>query len=483
MRWLLLLPITAALMAQNPIVVRSTDLDRKSIDLTLYHPYSGESGSHQGFGLLREIRRMRVPRGRFTLRWEGLPKEVTEESAQLEQVFGRSRLTALEQNYDRNLISPASILEASLGAAVQIQQGRADLRDGTLKSLPTDGDDGLVIGTREGLESSSRNALRFPHLPSGLAPEPTLSMVMDSEDEGEVELRLTLLIERVKWTAHYNLEVDANLTRARLEGFALIENRSGMTFDRVRLALVAGPVNRAWRDIPSPPPKHWGPTPAQAVVEVVASAAVEPLGEAHLFHWNPPFTLGGMQTKQVALLSRGEVRVEPSVRCNAAIGEGWSEEDFADVHAYVALKVLNRREDANAGPWPEGDWRIHLPTPQGVPLLIEETASSIPLGEFQEFMSGPIRVHGRSALVETHRPLWGRYSRMETWEVELEREGTQSILIPAFLRVAAFGDQVVSGPKCLEKVEEWAHRMPIDLNQNPKQVLQFIVRYPKRPSP
>ncbi len=482
MRWLLLLPITAILLAQDPVVVQSTAWDRNSIELTLYHPYSGESGSHQGFGLLREVRRVRVPRGRFTLRWEGLPREVTEESAQLEQVSGASRLTALEQNYDRNLISPASILEASLGATVQIRQGRVGLRDGTLRSLPADGDNGLVIGTREGLESVSPNSLHFPQLPPGLAPEPTLSTVMESEEEGEVELRLTLLIERVKWTAHYNLEPDVNLTRARLDGFALIENQSGMTFDRVRLALVAGPVNRTWRDIPPPPPKPRGPIPAQAMVEVISSAAVEPLGEAHLFHWNLPFALGGMQTKQLALLSRDEVRVEPSIQCDAAIGEGWSEEDLADVHASVTLRVLNRREDTNAGPWPEGDWRIHLPTPQGVSLLIEETASSIPIGEFQEFRSGPIRVHGRSNLVDIRRPLWGRYSRVETWEVEIAREGPQPIPFPAFLRVAVVGDEMVSGPKGLEKVEDWAHRMTIDLNHSPRQVFQFIVRYPKHPS-
>lgn len=484
MRWLHLLPLATCLLAQTPPVLRTTPAERVSLDVTLYHPYSGEVGSHQGFGLLREVRRIRVPRGTFTLQWQGLPKEVAEESAQLDQASGAPRLRSLERNYDQNLLTSRALRAASLGLPIRVERRGQFPSEGRLRSLPASGDGQLVVETQEGLEAVPEPAVQLTRWPEGLFPEPTLSALLESDAEGEVELRLTLLVERMRWTAHYNVDLSEDFTRGRLEGYALLENRSGMAFEGARLALVAGPVARVgdahtWDRMDL---RNQAPPPAQAVVEVVASAALEPLGETHLFHWPRAFTLEAFQTKQLALFSRPGVRIEPRVHCFAPLGRGWSEEDLQAGGAYLQLEVFNLREDEASGPWPEGEWTLRLSRPQGPPLLIQEPASSIPVGASQVFTSDPLRIWAHSRLVRERRPWWGPHAREETWEVKVGMARPAQLPGPAFLELGLLENQEVAGPEGL-KHEGFTHRLPLDLSPEAPVVHRFTIRYPKRPSP
>lgn len=481
-----MLALATSLMAQAPPVVSSTPGDRSSLDLTLYHPYQGPTGSHSGFGLLREVRRISVPRGTFLLQWMGLPREVTEESAQLEQVSGHAHLVSLERNYDRDLLTPARLREAHLGRPVRMPGGAGHPDGGNLLSLLMAGDSGLVLETPSGLEVVAEEGVRFPGLPRELLAQPTLSTLLTSDAEGEVEVRLTLLVERLTWTAHFTLEPSEGFKEGRVLGSALIENQSDMAFQGARLALVAGPVARTWKENlwildgldarPKPAPGD------QVTVEVVGTAVLETLGEAHLFHWPHPFDLVAFQTKQVALLDRPKVRIEPSLSGMAILGEMGTEVE-TDGPGSLVMRIQNRREDEGASPWPEGHWWARLATPEGAPVVVQEVASSVPVGESLELTAGPVRLHTRRRLVEVRRPLWGRYSREEIWEVQVDWESDAPPPGPALLRVGAPDGVEVQGPPTLVRRDPLILDLPVDLSGSASRTFRFNLRYPKSKAP
>lgn len=485
MRTPVLFLLAAVLAAQDsPQEVRSTPRDRTNLDLTLYHPYSSPDGGHSGFGLLREHRRIRVPKGDFVLRWEGLPREVTPESAQLAWVAGLSSLTQAERNYDQYLLSPDSVFEGSLGTPVSLRDKEGRITQGELRSLLPQRDSphgaGVIFQDAKGFHSVDPREIQFHALPKGLLSEPTLSTLLHADAEGEVELRLTLLVERMRWKAQYNLTMAEHLRTGHLDGFAILDNASGMAFDHVRLALVAGPVKReAWRALPSVPPQ--APNEAQTIVEVVAAAALEPLGEAYLYSWPHPFTLGGHQTKQLALFSRAEVPAMPEIRCTALIGGGWSDEDLEECSSSLDLKVVNDRSAASPGPWPEGEWVIHVPAGRGLELIETTPADSIPSGESQTFGLLRSRIQGRSRLLESRRPWWGRFERIETWEVEYWREDLPDPFPPLRARLVLMDSSTeVEGPNGLQRESEWEWTLPLDLSQNPARSFRVTLKYPKK---
>src|SRR5207253_2775500 len=163
---LLLAAAAAPLMAAGPAagqkIARSPG--PQSVSVTVYRaPYRSASEAINlawlnGYALVSETRRITIPAGETDIRFEGVSGSILPESA----IVTGLPMGVVEKNQDALLLSPGSLIDASLGKKVHLRRtsratGKAVEVDAIVRSGP---DGGVVIETEGKVE-----ALRCSGLP------------------------------------------------------------------------------------------------------------------------------------------------------------------------------------------------------------------------------------------------------------------------------------------------------------------------------
>ncbi len=472
MRWLLFLPITAVLMAQDGLPeIRSTVRDRTLLGLTLYH---------DGLALVRDRRRVEFQRGRFRLALSDLSPKIRPKTALLRSLT-QEPLGLLEQNFEYSLLSPESLIQSSLGQPVGFKtEGDPGQRFGRLVSIPVPfdvyppprtaleakvdpkpalwraarinrgrwarlplirKDPDVVVLTQEGFSPSSPQALRFTSLPAGLRSSPTLVEDIQSDTFHPRELELAYLTEGLSWGVHYVGVLDKTGASMELQAMVTLTNESGTSFPNATLQLVAGDPNT----VPDPDLALFDPDiPAfdQTTVTVAASQAPgfqeENLADYHLYTLDRPTDLESGQTKQVQLFRIDRIPLERHFRADILDSEFSGSLDRAnsseilkgirEFESYAAWQPLDIQaglswiNDPSHGlgrPLPQGGIDLSISEPDGssaIPLQFLPFPAT-PSGQRIELWPGPAQGWvGQKRLAEAHLD---RKGLLLTWEVEI----------------------------------------------------------------
>lgn len=343
----------APLQAQVP-EVRSTAKDRTALSVTIYQ---------NGLAAIRDTRRVTLPAGPSRLAFADLVPTLRPKSATLLDP-GRG-ITVLERNYEFNLLSPASLVDASLGMPVRIkgEEGKAD-EIGTLASLPLvqprlradakpldrllrrpsafiqQPDPKVVVATAEGLTSSATEAIAFTRMPVQLRTSPTLLQELATEAPGPRNLTLLYTATDLAWTAHYVATLDRDGKHLDLAVFATVQNQSGQALPDATLQLLAGEPNIVYD--PPPTASDASTTDKTQIVEVVAAASAGPpvfkeekLSEYPVFTLDRPVTLAPRAHKQLKLMTAARVPVAQTFLIEAPNQDyGASPTTFVDSHLF-----------------------------------------------------------------------------------------------------------------------------------------------------
>ena len=274
----------AAAAAEKPVPQEN----RTGLAVTLYA---------DGFGLIKDRRTVSLAQGANTLAFEGVSAEMIPSSA---LVRADSGIRVLEQNFEFDLITPATLLQRSVGKTVRV-----------IRTHPTTGEDlvetaevlaagkGTVLRIGDRIETGLPGRLVFDSLPEGLRAEPALLLELESAETAERELQLAYLTGGMQWRAEYVVELDPKGDRLDLSAWASLSNSTGTVFADADVQLVAGDVRREYAM------KGAGAPRARAMMEEVAqnrAVGRETMGDLHLYSLPRPVTLKNNQTKQVALL-------------------------------------------------------------------------------------------------------------------------------------------------------------------------------------
>lgn len=249
--WIALLCLAAAVTAQTPpaTIVRSSTVDGTSV--TVYRaPYRSSGGSIdlealEGFALITETRTITLPQGAATIRFEGVADGIIAVSALVSGLPGG----VVQKNRDAALLSPASLLDGSLGNRVHLRRtiratGAVSEQDAIIRS----GSGGaLVVQSSEGLEalrcSGMPETILYDAIPSGLGNVPVLSVDTVSPAAQTVTITLTYLATGFDWSADYVLRVAEDSDRADLFGWMTVANSNRATFVDAQLLGIAGTLN------------------------------------------------------------------------------------------------------------------------------------------------------------------------------------------------------------------------------------------------
>jgi hypothetical protein len=401
-------------------VVTSTAPDSVSVS-AFRDPGRGEGGeidldSLEGFALISEQRTIDLPAGESVLRFEGVAEGMVAVSAIVTGLPGG----VVQKNRDAALLSPASLLDGSLGNRVHLRRtnratGKVTEEDAFIRSGP---DGAVVLRTAAGYEalrcSGLPETLTYDGVPKGLTAKPTLSVTTRSPNAQRVTVTLTYLSTGFDWASNYVARVAGDGKTLDLFAWLTVANSNGESFADANLSALAGTLNieQDFDELvepppqpqlrlscfptgsgrygipPPPPPPPPPPAPmagydeiivtaqrreaklmeAPMAITVVDTAQLEDLGDLKLYRVPMRVTVAANAQKQVALLVKDKVPFRTVYRlrtCPTCEPKNESTE--------IVLRMENK-ESGNLGiPLPSGQVAVFEPA-LGEELLAGEGA-------------------------------------------------------------------------------------------------------------
>jgi hypothetical protein len=220
------------------------------VALTVYRAQYGRGAIDlrylNGFALVTETRRVRLPQGPATVRFEGVAEEIVPVSAVIDGLPGG----VVEKNRDVRLLSPAALVDGTLGRQVTLTRtdratGRKLAEQATIVAGPQPG---VVLKTAAGIEalrcSGLPERLSFPGVPAGLSAKPVLSVATNSPRARTVTVRLSYLASNFDWRASYVATVAADGRTLDLFAWLTLANGNPEAFADAEVSAVAGRLNR-----------------------------------------------------------------------------------------------------------------------------------------------------------------------------------------------------------------------------------------------
>lgn len=398
---------SAPALAQSVVVSKAP----VSTSVTVYRDSDRVSGSFEldwleGYALITEKRHVALPAGEAVVRFEGVADGMIAVSAVVSGLPGRVE----EKNRNAKLLSPASLLDGSLGNRVHIRRtnpatGEVTESDAIVRS----GADGaVVLQTHRGAEalrcSGLPETLTYDTVPSGLLAKPSFSIHTNTRDATEADVTLTYLAAGFDWGASYVATVAEDGKTLDLSAWLTVANGNGATFKQAQLMAVAGTPNRtrdlglAAEDQPSPqlamkcwpmdststhPPTAMPGSQSHEEITVttmkrsvdgfldmlgpspVGVAAQENIGDLKLYHVPVLVDVLPNSQKQVALLEKNHV---PLTRIYAAkVYPGQKARISAPLT--IVLRMQNEARHGLGLPLPSGGV-IVMQKQRGVDLLL-----------------------------------------------------------------------------------------------------------------
>lgn len=338
----------------------------------------------QGLALIVETRTVDLPAGEGIIRFRGLATGVVPQSAVLEGLPAH----VVERNADFDLLSPASLMERSVGEVVRVVRTNPATGEQVEKAaVIRAGAQGVVLeidGRFEALDCSGQTErVVFDRIPEGLGDQPTLSVRTRAERAGRHTVTLAYLTTGLQWSADYVARLDPTDGTLDLTGWVTLANFGGTGFPDAPVQVVAGtlrkdegttPVeplvryqqNQCWPQgtttfgsgrfagyggAPPPPPP---PAPARRMAMEAADVVVTgnriarapklaeqgELGDYKIYTLPEPTTVAARQTKQVRFLEREGVAYERVYRAGVM---------NADEEAHPMGVVVKLRNEEGAG--------------------------------------------------------------------------------------------------------------------------------------
>ena len=276
--------------------------------------------TNQNLGVVVESRSVSLPAGRFELRWEGAPAAARPETWTVTNAReARIRWLGLSGPLPGTGAADSEWLRSLVGKHVRIARPGGSTAEAEV--LAVYGATAAQVLFREGNELVyGEPEARLSMLPETGAPARLegVTLSLDSDRAGSRTITSRYLVGEVSWEASYALSLAADEKRGRLEGWFVVDNRSGGDFAPSRLRLLAGTLRVAATPAPRPMVDR-----LQVAMEKVASS--DELSEARVYEVaSPPRLPAGRTT--LPLASDAEVAVEKRYVARSTYWMGANEE-------------------------------------------------------------------------------------------------------------------------------------------------------------
>jgi len=371
------LPILLAAASYGTVLAQSAPISDDSVTIysrmqpgavsaEWYRPTGGrQNGSNvPGYAVVRHDRSYSIDQGIHTLRVSDVaalidPTTVTFSS------LDKPDTRVLEQSFKFDLVSQEKLLLRYLGQRIKVEQPRGnqlDTLEGTLLGIG----DGLTLQMDDGSVRAIRSYgnLQFSKLPGGLITRPTLEWLLESPSGGKQNTRITYETQGMTWWADYNVILDETKGCVMdLSAWVSIINQSGAGYANARLKLIAGDVNRASPQRPSPEVMY-----RMAAKADNAGFAEKAFFEYHLYTLGRRTDLPDNSTKQIQLMPPANgVMCHKEMVFAPTLSFPWQGAQQLDQNygrygkgeVSVYLRFANKKKDHLGMPLPAGRVRVN----------------------------------------------------------------------------------------------------------------------------
>jgi hypothetical protein len=346
---------------------------------------------YNDIALVQDARTLTVPAGRSRQEFPDVSAQIRPATVTL----AGAGIGIVEQNFDYDLLSPATMMDKAVGQVVTIVRTNpgtgAETRE-QAKVLAAN--DGVVLQIGNRIEVLRDDGLPvrviFDKVPDNLRARPTLSVTIDAEKAGAVPVRLSYLTPGLGWSADYVALFDEAKGAIDVQGWVTLTNNTGTTFANADTLLVAGAVNGGGRSA--------SPSLVRPGTE---SGSRERLGDYYLYPLKARTTIANAQQKQVSFLDvRGA-----TARKAYQFDNGWLVSNDTPRSAVTAIKFSSSRTGGLGDQLPAGTMRVYLRDARGNPQFVgEDRIDHTPMGSSMAIRTGDaFDVKGKAVVEERTR--------------------------------------------------------------------------------
>ncbi len=348
------LTISSGLAAEQTI---PTDA-QKSLSLVIYN---------ENRALVNDTRPVSLQTGDNPIAFSGISAQIIPESALLQG----DNIVVLEQNFNYDLLSYASLMEKAIGSTVTLQYIHPNTGNVTTQSgkLLAFNDNQPIFEINGKIEASYPGRVLFNKIPDQLRARPTLVMNIQSQKSGQQDLSLGYLTRGLSWQANYVAKLNEAETQMDLTGFVTLNNQSGTDYKNARLQLVAGDVNLVQEYI-QPRLYMAKSTDSMLAAAPANEMAVENLSDFYLYTLPRKTDILSNQTKQVNLLSAQFVPVKKSYEFDNSLRPYTTE--LKNVKPQIYLTFDNIKQNNLGIALPKGVVRLYKSDAQNNMLFVGE---------------------------------------------------------------------------------------------------------------
>ena len=330
--------------------------DQTAVAITIYNV---------NLGLVKDQRQIKLQKGESEVRFMDVASQIIPASVHIKSIIDSGSLLVLEQNYEYDLLNPQKLLDKYVGKDVKLYYKnpyteREEILNATL--LSNNGGPIFKIGNEITFGHPGR--IIFPGVPENLISKPTLVWLLDNSLSSAQKVEASYLTNGINWRADYVLTLNEKDDRADLSGWVTIDNKSGATYQNAKLKLVAGDVNRV-RD------EYEYRDKMLRVAEAAAKAAPqfkeEEFFEYHIYTLQRPSTIKDNQTKQISLITAGDIPVKKELVYYGAKYYYYSQygEAVSNQKVGVFVEIENKKEHNLGIPLPKGIVRVYKHDSEG----------------------------------------------------------------------------------------------------------------------
>lgn len=346
--------------------IKVTTADRTSLSVAIYN---------SDLAVVKDTRNIDLKKGVNDVAFLDVSAGIQPETALLQ---GKS-IAVLEQNYNYDMLSPSSILDKYVGKRIQvISTNEATGAETTEDAIVLSNNGGVVLKIGNRIETGYKGRYVFPDIPANLRDRPTLTLKVNSADEGVRPVSLSYLTGALSWKADYVAELGADETSFALDSWVTLNNNSGVSYENATLQLIAGDVNRVAR------PRVYKARALDSAVQFAAVNAVEggmaeeEFMDYHLYTLGRPTSIMSNQSKQVSLLASPKVdahkvyRFDNLFNVRSSMYSNVKSVSSDPVNPAVILEFKNDEKSGLGIPLPGGTFRVYKQDSKGNLLFVGE---------------------------------------------------------------------------------------------------------------
>lgn len=338
---------------------------------------------NHGQTLVTESKKIEIPQGTNEIIYKDVAKTINPKTLQIET--NNSNINILDMNYEYDLINTKSILDKYIGKKLTIIIPDFFDNEKNIKIEATliSNNDRPIFKFNDKIYLGDYQSLMVSQLPDNLRTRPTLVWLAKNKGKSiNQDITVSYLCSGLKWDVDYVMYLDETNQKANLQGWATIENRTGKTFNKTKINLVAGDVNKV-------APRYMQALRSEVlsknVMDTQGGVQEKSVFEYHVYDLGRDIYLKDNQIKQVSLLSLPQVDYEKKI---ISKNRDFKTVEIRNKHPEVFVSFKNDKENGGGIPLPKGIIRTYQKS-GGVKLFVgEDTINHTPKNEVVELKLG-----------------------------------------------------------------------------------------------